>query len=68
MKILESKPNEGKELFVYFKEDNYLVCGESEDIAKEDKYQCINMDEVYDGKYFLKNNDGDLKFQDVKKN
>ena len=37
-----------------------LVCGESEDIAKEDKYQCINMDE---GKYILKNNDGGLKGQ-----
>jgi membrane protein len=58
MKLLN--PEDGKELFVYFKEDNMLVCGESEDIAKEDKYQCINMDE---GKYILKNNDGGLKGQ-----
>ena len=69
IKILESKPNDGKELFVYFKEDNYLICGESEDIAKEYKYQYIDMKGVHDGKYILKNNDGgDLKFQDVKKN
>lgn len=54
MKILNLK--DGKELFVYFKEDNMLVCGESEDIAKEDKYQCINMDDVYKGNYILKNN------------
>ena len=61
MKLLN--PEGGKELFVYFKEDNMLVCGESEDIVKEDKYQCINMEEVYDRKYILKNNDGDLKGQ-----
>lgn len=58
IKILESKPNDGKELFVYFKEDNYLICGESEDIAKEYKYQYIDMKGVHDGKYTLKNNDG----------
>lgn len=63
MKILESKPNEGKELFVYFKEDNYLVCGESEDIAKVCEYKYIKIEEVYDGKYILKNNDGGLKDQ-----
>ena len=40
-----------------------LVCGESEDIAKEGKYHCINMEEVDDEKYILKNNDGDLKGQ-----
>lgn len=61
MKLLN--PEGGKELFVYFKEDNMLVCGESEDIAKEDKYQYINMDDVYKGKYNLKNNDGGLKGQ-----
>ena len=67
MKILNLK--DGEELFVYFKEDNYLICGESEDIAKEYKYQYIDMKGVHDGKYILKNNDGgDLKFQDVKKN
>lgn len=61
MKILNLK--DGEELFVYFKEDNILVCGESEDIAKEDKYQCINMEEMHDRKYILKNNDGGLKGQ-----
>lgn len=61
MKILNLK--DGEELFVYFKEDNMLVCGESEDIAKEGKYHCINMEEVDDEKYILKNNDGDLKGQ-----
>lgn len=67
MKILNLK--NGEELFVYFKEDNMLVCGESEDIAKEYEYQYIDMKGVHDGKYILKNNDeGDLKFQDVKKN
>lgn len=67
MKILNLK--DGEELFVYFKEDNYLICGESEDIAKEYKYQYIDMKGVHDRKYILKNNDGgDLKFQDVKKN
>ena len=66
MKILNLK--DGKELFVYFKEDNYLICGESEDIAKVCEYKYIKMEEVYDRKYILKNNDGgDLKFQDVKK-
>lgn len=57
MKILESKPNEGKELFVYFKEDNMLVCGENEDIAKVCEYKYIKIEEVYDGKYILKNNE-----------
>lgn len=67
MKILNLK--DGKELFVYFKEDNYLICGESEDIAKVCEYKYIKIEEVYDGNYKLKNNDGaDLKFQDVKKN
>jgi len=67
MKLLN--PEGGKELFVYFKEDNYLICGESEDIAKACEYKYIKIEEVYDRKYILKNNDGgDLKFQDVKKN
>lgn len=57
IKILESKPNDGKELFVYFKEDNMLVCGENEDIAKVCEYKYIKIEEVYDGKYILKNNE-----------
>lgn len=56
-------PNDGKELFVYFKEDNMLVCGENEDIAKVHEYKYIKIEEVYDGKYILKNNDGGSKGQ-----
>lgn len=63
IKILESMPNDGKELFVYFKEDNMLVCGENEDIAKVHEYKYIKIEEVYDGKYILKNNDGGSKGQ-----